>query len=157
MLQEYTEYEIREMKERYFKIKIRINSYNKEIYNNNNEINKLYKRIKELESIRSNLIRTNSKFYEYINLKKNKFQVLRENYYNTKFARDYSEEMLDFINGRESLKVTECIDNAVDRVMRKINEVYYIIGELKDNNNILRNRISDLEYEKRLILQKGVI
>ena len=65
--------------------------------------------------------------------------------------------MLGFIKGRETSKARQNIENAIYEVQNKSNRLEYKLEELKRNNNILRNRITDLEYEKRSILQKGVI
>ena len=49
------------------------------------------------------------------------------------------------------------IENAIYEVNNKANRLSYDIEELIRYNNRSRNKIADLEYEKRLILQKGVI
>ena len=42
-------------------------------------------------------------------------------------------------------------------VNNKSNRLSYDIDELTRDNNRLRSKIADLEYEKRVILQRGVI
>lgn len=157
MVQEYTEYEIMKMKQRYYEIDNKIKSYKNEVYNNNNEINKLNERIDKLMVIKSNLKESNQEFDRYVYEKKNKIETLKVNHYNTKFARDCSEEILSFINSRETLTAIENINNSINEVLRKVNKSNYNIEELNSSNNTLKNRIEELEYEKRLILQKGVI
>lgn len=157
MVQEYTEYEIMKMKQRYYEIDNKIKSYKNEVYNNNNEINKLNERIDKLMVIKSNLKESNQEFDRYVYEKKNKIETLKVNHYNTKFARDCSEEILGFINSRETLTAIENINNSINEVLRKVNKSNYNIEELNSSNNTLKNRIEELEYEKRLILQKGVI
>ena len=149
MVQEYTEWEINRMKQRYYEINNSISKYT-------NQIN-INKRINELVVIKRKLKQSNDKFEGYINIKRRKFETLKNNYYNTKFAKSYSEEMLGFIKGRETSKARQNIENAIYEVQNKSNRLEYELEELKRNNNILRNRITDLEYEKRSILQKGVI
>lgn len=157
MVQEYAEYEIMKMKQRYYEIDNKIKSYKNEVYNNNNEINKLNERIDKLMVIKSNLKESNQEFDRYVYEKKNKIETLKVNHYNTKFARDCSEEILGFINSRETLTAIENINNSINEVLRKVNKSNYNIEELNSSNNTLKNRIEELEYEKRLILQKGVI
>ena len=157
MVQEYTEWEINRMKQRYYEINNSISKYTNQININNEEITKISKRINELVVIKRKLKQSNDKFEGYINIKRRKFEMLKNNYYNTKFAKSCSEEMLDFIKGRETSKARQNIENAIYEVQNKSNRLEYELEELKRNNNILRNRITDLEYEKRSILQKGVI
>lgn len=157
MDQEYTEWEINRMKEKYYEINNSIRTYNTKVNSNNEEISRLNKRLNELIVIKKNLKRSDEKFDRYLNTKKRKFEILRSSYYNTKFARDCSEEILDFINGRETLSARNSIESAINEVQRKFNKLSLDIEELKKNNNTLKNRIYDLEYERKLILQKGVI
>lgn len=157
MVQEYTEWEINRMKQRYYEINNSISKYTNQININNEEITKISKRINELVVIKRKLKQSNDKFEGYINIKRRKFEMLKNNYYNTKFAKSCSEEMLGFIKGRETSKARQNIENAIYEVQNKSNRLEYELEELKRNNNILRNRITDLEYEKRSILQKGVI
>lgn len=157
MGQEYTEWEINRFRQRYYEIKYYINQYNSRIDENNRELNNIRKRVNELQKIRNNLKRTNSKFENYISAKLRKYEVLRNNFSNTKFAKDCSEEMLNFIKGRETSMAIQNIENAIYEVNNKANRLSYDSEELTRDNNRLRNKIADLEYEKRLILQKGVI
>lgn len=157
MAQEYTEWEINKMKQRYYEINNSISKYTNQININNEEITKISKRINELMVIKRKLKQSNDKFEGYINIKRRKFEILKNNYSNTKFAKSCSEEMLDFIKGRETSKARQNIESAIYEVQNKSNRLEYELEELKKNNNILKNKITDLEYEKRLILQKGVI
>lgn len=75
MVQEYAEYEIMKMKQRYYEIDNKIKSYKNEVYNNNNEINKLNERIDKLMVIKSNLKESNQEFDRYVYEKKNKIET----------------------------------------------------------------------------------
>ena len=55
MVQEYTEWEINRMKQRYYEINNSISSYNNQININNEEIGKISKRINELVVIKRKL------------------------------------------------------------------------------------------------------
>ena len=157
MGEEYTEWEIYRMRQRYYEIKNYINQYYSMIDDNNRELSNIRKRVDELQKIKSNLKRTTSKFESYVSVKLRKYEVLRNNFSNTKFAKDCSEEMLSFIKGRETSMAMQNIENAIYEVNNKANKLSYDIDELTRDNNRLRNKIADLEYEKRVILQKGVI
>lgn len=157
MGEEYTEWEICRMRERYYEIKYYINQYYSRIDDNNRELSNKRKRVDELQKIKSNLKRTASKFENYISTKLRKYETLRNNFSNTKFAKACSEEMLSFIKGRETSMAMQNIENAIYEVNNKSNRLSYDIDELIRDNNRLQNKIADLEYEKRVILQKGVI
>ena len=157
MGQEYTEWEIYRMRQRYYEIKYYINQYYSRIDDNNKELSNIRKRADELQQISKNLKRTNSKFENYIRAKSRKYETLRNNFSNIKFAKGCSEEMLSFIRGRETSMAMKNIGNAIYEVNNKSNRLSYDIEEITRDNNRLRNKIADLEYEKRVILQKGVI
>lgn len=157
MAEKYTDFEISKLKQRYIDINNNIKKYNNEIDKNNKEINKINKRIDELVVIKINLKKSRDKFYQYIDVKRNKFEKLRNDYFNTKFARCCSEEMLDYINARETTEAADNIDSAISNVENKSKMFDLEISDLKSENIRLENMIHELEYEKKLILQKGVI
>lgn len=80
MDQEYTEWEINRMKEKYYEINNSIRTYNTKVNSNNEEISRLNKRLNELIVIKKNLKRSDEKFDRYLNTKKRKFEILRSSY-----------------------------------------------------------------------------
>ena len=93
-----------------------VKKYIDKIDKNNREIHKISKRIDELKVIQGNLEKSRDKFFCYIEVKRNNFENLRNNYFNTKFARCCSEDMLDYINARETNSAVDDIYSAIRNV-----------------------------------------
>lgn len=130
-------------------LKYEIRQCKDKINSNLNKIKKLEERIDELKQIKRKFEKTGEKLFDYKTKKTNSYEELRYTYKNTKFAVQCADDMLEYINGRDSVRAEEAAWQGVQSVQKEITKKEEEIEDLKKENIQLRNRIQSLEDEIR--------
>lgn len=136
-------------------IENRIQECKNAISENNYMIKQLRDKINEFEYVIEKLKETQGKFYDYREFKRAKFVTMKENFVDMKFANSCADSMINFINGQESKKSHEGIDESIQITNKKIQDKEEEIAARRYENVRLEDEILELEREKEKLKREG--
>lgn len=135
----------------YYEIWQEINICYDRIYFLQFQNNKLENKLNELYELKQNYNMVENRYNEYNYQKNIQAKKIRETIPNFKFAKRLSESLIETINGKESKKAVQSICLMQNKITRKVENIQDEISDNKREINYLKNKVSELEYQLRII------